>query len=198
MTRICGLACRPFRSFQIVVVLIFSPVTSWILKTTWASDRRPPPAGYALPRTQLTLLARVLGAPWLRCPARRYRSSDGCSCRRPGSARRTRTACAPQWTAARGGPVPRPAGTLPQSGVLAGGITVPVRRGRHGAGPGRGLQHGAAARNRRVPTRESAISTAAHCPRLTHMPEMSTSSARISMHELEYSLTLSRPCRRSP
>src|SRR5271169_1414653 len=61
MTRSCGLVSCPLRSFQIVVVLIFSPVTSWILKTTWASDRRPRPDVCAVSRTQLTLSARVLG-----------------------------------------------------------------------------------------------------------------------------------------
>src|ERR1700719_1538762 len=61
MTRSCGLVSCPLRNFQIVVVLIFSPVTSWILKTTWASDIRPRSGVCAVSRTQLTLPARVLG-----------------------------------------------------------------------------------------------------------------------------------------
>ena len=48
------------------------------------------------------------------------------------------------------------------------------------------------------PGTSSSWTDGGHCSALYAHAEMSTSSARIRMHELEYSLTLSRPCRRSP
>ncbi len=89
----------------------------------------------------------------------------------------------------------------PQRPIARGG--VPAR-----SAPDQALTHSDPSR---TPEHDRArLATAVHsrmvcaATRMTGTPgrrpiaEMSTSTARISIHEVEYSLTLSRPCRRSP